>query len=406
MKQGYLSEFFTGVAIKKLSAVEADPARSNQHEFNGVTEVIQIFGRASGKNTFPAKFIYLSDGDDEPVLDTGFVTWYDARENHPRRTEHRLYFPATAVSTLAAEGDLLVIGRRPDQTVLVIIAQGGSTISNQIQWLFSLSPADRSGFSVREELETEQDRLRFASRTILEQIGIVAEPTEENLLEKMLQKFEGKFPVTREFSAFARSVVGDVDAERAPDAALMSWIEKEEILFRTMEKHLIADRLSAGFTDDVDGFISFSLSVQNRRKSRVGFALENHMEELLQRFKVRYQRSALTERKSRPDFLFPGSKEYATPSFDSVLLTMLGVKSTCKDRWRQVLAEAGRINTKHLLTLETGITTEQTGEMAANSLQLVVPAPLHDTYTTEQQKWLFTISDFVELVKEKQAKIQ
>jgi EcoRII C terminal len=406
MKQGYLSEFFTGVAIKKLSAVEANPARSNQHEFNGVAKVIQIFGRVSGKHTFDAKFVYLSDGDDEPVLDTGFVTWYDARENNPTRTEHRLYFPATAVSVLAAEGDLLVIGRRPDNSVLVVIAQGGSTISNQIQWLFSVSAADRSGFSVREELETEQDRLRFASRTILEQIGIVAEPTEESLLEKMLKKFDGKFPVTREFSAFARSVVGDIDVERGPDAALMNWIEKEEILFRTMEKHLIADRLSAGFKDDVDGFISFSLSVQNRRKSRVGFALENHMEELFQRFKIRYQRSALTERKSRPDFLFPGSQEYATTSFNSVLLTMLGVKSTCKDRWRQVLAEASRISPKHLLTLETGITTDQTGEMEANHLRLVVPSTLHDTYTAEQRKWLFTVGDFVALVKEKQAKMQ
>jgi hypothetical protein len=406
MKQGYLSEFFTGVALKKLSAVEADPARSNQHEFNGVTEVIQIFGRAKGKQTHEARFIYLSDGDDEPVLDTGFVTWYDAREKHPTRTEHRLYFPATAVSILVAEGDLLVIGRRPDNTVLVVIAQGGSTISNQIQWLFKLSPADRSGFSVREELESEQDRLQFASRTILEQIGIVAEPTEENLLEKMLSKFEGKFPVTREFSAFARSVVGDIDVERAPDDALMSWIEKEEILFRTMEKHLIADRLTAGFKDDVDGFISYSLSVQNRRKSRVGFALENHMEELLQRFKICYQRSALTERKSKPDFLFPGSKEYARPAFDSVLLTMLGVKSTCKDRWRQVLAEANRISNKHLLTLETGITTDQTNEMVANKLQLVVPASLQNTYTDDQRKWLFKVSDFIEHVKTKQAKIQ
>src|ERR1700753_3876583 len=124
MKQGYLSEFFTGVALKKLSAVEADPARSNQHEFNGVAELIEIFGYATGKEKFEAKFIYLSDLDDEPVLDTGFVTWYDAREKHPTRSEHRLYFPATTVSVLAAQSDLLVIARRPDKTVLVVIAQG------------------------------------------------------------------------------------------------------------------------------------------------------------------------------------------------------------------------------------------------------------------------------------------
>jgi hypothetical protein len=406
MKQGYLSEFFTGVAIKKLSAVEANPARSNQHEFNGVADLIAIFGRADGKQTFHAKFVYLSDLDDEPVLDTGFVTWYDARERHATRSEHRLYFPTTKVSALAEEGDLLVIGRRPDETVLVVIAQGESTISNQIQWLFKIDLPEGPGFSVREELETEQDRLQFASRIILEEIGIDSEPTEENLLDKMLAKFGGRFPVTKEFSAFARSAVGDIDAERSPDYALASWMEKEEILFRTLEKHLVAERLSKGFAEDVDSFMSFSLSVQNRRKSRVGFALENHMEEILQRFKLRYERSALTERKSRPDFLFPGSKEYATPSFDSVLLTMLGVKSSCKDRWRQVLAEAGRITNKHLLTLETSITTDQTDEMVANSLQLVVPAPFHETYTDAQQKWLFKISDFISIVKEKQAKIQ
>jgi hypothetical protein len=35
MKAGYLSEFFTGVAMKTLSAIEADPSRSHQQEFNG-----------------------------------------------------------------------------------------------------------------------------------------------------------------------------------------------------------------------------------------------------------------------------------------------------------------------------------------------------------------------------------
>ena len=94
------------------------------------------------------------------------------------------------------------------------------------------------------------------------------------------------------------------------------------------------------------------------------------------------------------------------PAFKAIFLTMLGVKSTCKDRWRQVLAEADRISPKHLLTLETGITTDQTDEMQAKSLQLVVPAALHETYTREQRKWIFSVSDFVELVREKQSRIQ
>lgn len=35
MKQGYLSQYFNGIAFKYLSAVEIDPKRSNQHEFHG-----------------------------------------------------------------------------------------------------------------------------------------------------------------------------------------------------------------------------------------------------------------------------------------------------------------------------------------------------------------------------------
>jgi len=82
---------------------------------------------------------------------------------------------------------------------------------------------------------------------------------------------------------------------------------------------------------------------------------------------------------------------------------MLGVKSTCKDRWRQVLAEADRIERKHLLTLEAAISTNQTDEMQAKNLQLVLPRNLHDTYTEAQQAWLLDVSGFTALVRERQS---
>ena len=46
VKAGYLSEYFTAVAIKTLSAVEADAARSNQHEYNGDRNLVKVFGPA------------------------------------------------------------------------------------------------------------------------------------------------------------------------------------------------------------------------------------------------------------------------------------------------------------------------------------------------------------------------
>lgn len=402
MKQGHLSEYFTGVAVKRLSAVEADIFHSHQHEFNGVDGLKKLFGQATGKQTFPARFIYLSDHDDEPVLADGFLTWYDARERHPTRSEHRLYFPTTAVSECAAAGDVLVIARHPDQSVLVVVAENGSTIANQVQWLFGVTNLAHPGFSIREELETEQDRIAFASRLILENIGVVVEPPPQTHLDDMLARFDGSFPTTREFSAYARSTVPDVHPADGQDAALMAWMEREEILFRTFERHLIADRLTKGFHDDVDGFISFSLSVQNRRKSRVGYALENHLESVFAATGIRYTRTASTENKAKPDFLFPGVTEYHNPHFNPLRLTMLGVKSSCKDRWRQVLSEANRIERKHLLTLETAISTNQTDEMQANHLQLVVPQQLHGTYTSSQRPWLIDVAAFTLLVRDRQ----
>ena len=402
MKQGHLSEYFAGVAAKMLSHVEADIFRSNQHEFNGVDALKRLFGEAPEKQTFPARFIYLNDEDDEPVIADGFLTWYDARERHPTRTEHRLYFPSTSASECAAAGDLLVIGLRPNGAVLVVIAENGSTIANQVQWLFGLTDLAHPGYSIREELETDQDRIAFASRVVLESIGVVVEAPPETHLDEMLRMFGGKFPPTRQFSAYARQTVPEVNPNDGQDAALMAWMEREEILFRTLERHLIGDRLSTGFSGDVDGFIAFSLSVQNRRKSRVGYALENHLDSVFQASGIRYVRTPVTENKAKPDFLFPGIAEYRDVTFDPLDLTMLGVKSTCKDRWRQVLAEADRIEHKHLLTLESAISVGQTDEMKAKKLQLVLPKQLHGSYTSAQRVELMDVGTFVNVVRRKQ----
>src|SRR5438045_466861 len=104
MKAPSLSGYFEGVAAKRLSAVEIRPTHSNQHEFNGVQGLKRLFGLK--KQNFPARFLYLSDDEDELLSVDGSVTWYDSREHHATRTEHRLYYPTTAVSERGREGDL------------------------------------------------------------------------------------------------------------------------------------------------------------------------------------------------------------------------------------------------------------------------------------------------------------
>ncbi len=193
-------------------------------------------------------------------------------------------------------------------------------------------------------------------------------------------------------------------AEDDPDAALIAWLTHEEALFRRLERRVVSARLEKGFTGedgtDVDGFIRFSLSVQNRRKSRMGYSLEHHLEAVFRALDIAYVRGMVTENNQRPDFLFPSVEAYrAAPVTGSPHLTMLGAKSTCKDRWRQVLAEAAKIPRKHLLTLEPGISEAQTVQMDASNLQLVVPRSIQESYTAGQQAWLWSLGEFIRDVK-------
>jgi hypothetical protein len=110
----------------------------------------------------------------------------------------------------------------------------------------------------------------------------------------------------------------------------------------------------------------------------------------------------MTENRAKPDFVFPEISQYHNPDFPAIRLTMLGVKSTCKDRWRQVLSEANRIERKHLFTLEPGISENQTGEMAHHLLTLVLPKNLHGSYKAAQQRDLLSMQSFIELAKERQ----
>ncbi len=410
MKQGYLSQYFEGVAIKRLSAVEADKVRSHQHEFNGVEELRAIMGEPEGRTRFSARFLYLSGQEEDPVTEDGFVTWYDSRQKARlkrgvMRWEYRLYFSSASVLDHAGEGDLLVVAKRPDGMVLVVVAERDSTVEQQIRWLFSLQDATLPGFSIRSRMETDRDRIGLAARVILEQIGVEPEEEAPDFLDHMLRKFGGAFPKTAEFSAFARGTLRDVSGRDDPDGALVAWMEREEILFRTLEKHLMTEelhRLIHAGTGDPEPFIRLVQSTLQRRKSRAGSALENHLEQILKDHGITYARTAVTEGRLKPDFIFPGIAHYHDPAFPAARLTMLASKSTCKDRWRQILNEAARIPLKHLLTLEPGISENQTGEMQAERVQLVLPRAIHQTYTASQQGWLMDVGDFVSLVHERQ----
>lgn len=405
MKKGFLSQYFGAIAIKRLSTVEVDIHRSNQHEFNGSKPLKYLFG-SSRLNDYPVTFIWLG-GENEGITEVGTVTWYDSRERHPSRSEWRLYFKSNPVMDWAQEGDLLIVARRANEQVYMIVVKADSTFENQLLWLFGVN--EEVGFNFNfQSIEDEHDpKVDFAVRYILEELGIEIQEPDTFILDTLIEPYiEIGFPSTQEFSTLARNSVGDCSPIEYPDLTLIKWIEQEEKLFKRLERYIVQDKIAQGFNisgaTDVEGFIKFSLSVHNRRKSRVGYALENHLQEIFNQNKVNHSRGEVTENNSKPDFLFPNITQYKDLLFPESNLTMLGVKSTCKDRWRQVLSEAARVKTKHLFTLEPGISENQTSEMQSSNLRLVLPQPLHETYSSLQQTWLMDLGEFINLVKERQ----
>lgn len=409
MKQGHLADYFIGVGAKVLRDTEINPAVSNGHEFQGVSDFRGFLGPTQTKVTVPATYIWLSD-EDEPIRSDLTATWYDSRakKRTDRTAEYRLYYPAASEEVVyrARAGDTLFLCQPKSGPLLALLCAHGSSIEQQLLWLFGLQLTADFSLSQADLRENPGRSLDFTSRYILELIGIEVLATEQQWLSKLLSKFGEKFPSTREFSAFARKAVGnEVDLLADPDNALMRWMEMEERLFMTLEKHVVSRRLEHGFMTngepDVDAFVSFSLGVQNRRKSRAGWAFANHVQAILDGHNIVYKREATTEKRAGPDFLFPGETAYHTQSFDASRLTILAVKTSCKDRWRQVLAEADRVSLKHLLTLEPGISGAQTEEMRRSSLQLVLPYALHQTYKPDQQRTLLRVNAFLDLVKER-----
>ena len=403
MQFGELADYFEGVGAKRLSSHEVDPKVSRGHEFQGVDPFRRFIGTPTEKTRIPVTYIWLDD--DEQISVQSGATWYDSRAGKAHRgPEFRLYYLKAAEEVVyrAKDGDTLFLARTREGQLLAIICPQGSASETQLGWLLGVTPDGNEIEPLFIEKGSSQ-QLSFFSSYILERLGITpAELRAEDELQKIvLKKFKGTFPRTAALSALAQSLV--TDDGLSPDELLVAWLEMEEGLFRALESHIVGEQLKDGFLTemgqpDVDRFVSFSLSVQNRRKSRAGLAFENHLKTLFEREKITFSTQSFTEGRKRPDFLFPGGEAYQDPSFSSERLTMLGAKSSCKERWRQVLSEAARIPTKHLATLEPGISHFQLEEMQSSDLLLVVPQPIQQTYPQACRHGLLSLQNFMDHV--------
>ena len=229
---------------------------------------------------------------------------------------------------------------------------------------------------------------------------------EKTAIEEFISGLTVDFPASEEMSAAARRIQNAVyDHENFiidnPDRKLLDWTDAEFKLFRALEYARYGDMITHGFPS-VEDFINTANIVLNRRKSRAGKSLEHHLAAIFDGNGVRYKAQAITEGNKKPDFIFPSQDAYHDAAYSTDRLVSLAAKTTCKDRWRQILNEADRLRDrpKYLCTLQQGISAAQMDEMQAENVILVVPKPYIQAYPADRRERIWTLGHFVTYVKE------
>lgn len=261
-------------------------------------------------------------------------------------------------------------------------------------------------FDLEDEIEDVQAGLGVEAVegwAVFARNAVIQPETENECIDRHFRAFTAaltEFPSTLNFSTESRTALVNCvkDFLNTPgDVLLLRCVEAEYALFRIAERRLCEPEIVRVFRT-VDDFLVTAQTILQRRKSRAGKSLEHHVEFLLRQAGIPFDARADVEG-TKPDLLIPGKRQYLDAAYPIAQLFAVGIKTTCKDRWRQVLREAPRVRNKHILTLQKGISPAQLGEMRSSSVTLVVPEGLHTDYPKDCRNGLVTVTQFINQIK-------
>ncbi|MGE0074131.1 MAG: type II restriction endonuclease [Sphaerochaetaceae bacterium] len=308
-----------------------------------------------------------------------FIYYGQASRNEYRITQFGIGFPFLSPEHT---GDLFVLVKQEEEHYDAYVLSTEDEIEEFLS-AFGMSPADTG--------------------TIIQKDQIGSEARVDFSIDDFIKILEVDFPPSAIMSAAARDIYHKLynhteDIIKNPDKVIIDWTEMEYRVFRRLELWRYGELIKTGFSD-VETFISVANMVLNRRKSRAGKSLENHLAAIFSGNNINFESQVITEGNKRPDFIFPGGKEYRDPHFPSEKLVFLGAKTTCKDRWRQIINEADRVKTKYLFTLQQGISTSQLEEMESEGVSLVVPAKYLPAFPEISRSRILTLNGFITIIK-------
>ena len=326
------------------------------------------------------------------------VRWQDGSEttstftHYSSKHESRLTGFGRGFSFLKPSdtGALFVLARRDPDYYCAFILDGDDAVDAFLSAL-GMGPQDAGG--------------------LIDRHGIIESPevAERDEIESYVRSLhltpDGDFPASIAVSEMARKIQSHVydHDERLisnPDLKLVEFTRIEYAIFRSMESNCYGPSVRAGF-EDLESFVRLANSLLNRRKSRAGKSFEHHLASLFSSNGLPFEEQVRTEGNKKPDFVFPSGDAYHDFAYPVDKLVVLAAKTTCKDRWRQILTEADRMDgrTKFLITMQQGNSPEQLHEMREDQVQLIVPKQYIGCYPREFQSDIWTLRRFIDYVR-------
>ncbi len=280
-------------------------------------------------------------------------------------------------------GDLLVLVKKSATFFEGYVLSSDEDIEDFFAAL-NISSTETNGIIPKQLEQTAEDRLTQCFLAYIQSLNIDF-PTTIDLANNARKCFVNSYNITPH------------QIKSNPDKEILNWLEAEYALFKTIENDRYSELIRTPFPS-VEDLVKSANTILNRRKSRAGKSLEHHLEEIFRISELVFQTQVTTENNKKPDFLFPNIEAYNNSDFDEKKLVLLASKTTCKDRWRQILNEADRIKTKHLFTLQQSISKNQLEEMKQYNVQLVVPKAYLNSFPAEHRGDILTLERFVGIV--------
>ncbi|AKG75338.1 hypothetical protein AAT16_10165 [Salinicoccus halodurans] len=254
---------------------------------------------------------------------------------------------------------------------------------------------------IEEFIETFSLSLAENHMTYYENDETIEKESFELIIKKLIHGYD-HFPASIVMSDISRKTFMEYHHKNEinPDSDLVNWVDTEYDVFKMLEKQIYKEYITEPF-NELQPLLDFANSALNRRKSRAGRSLEHHVNYIFKKYKLPFDNPGKTEGRKKPDFLLPSTEDYQNSEFPAENLILVGAKTTCKDRWRQVLSEGERVERKHLITLQQGISENQLEEMEAANLQLVVPKPYHKQYPKSFKDKIWTVQQFIDFAQDK-----